>query len=344
MQVADRPGNWHSLDETGESIEKNQTDRISESTENTEKSQTDGTNPVVYMPKVLVQSYQCTVLSSVSNEEESDGSISPGDKFSLSITLVNTSKTESVKNMAVKMTLPEENFVLCSASDSQYIDTLYAGSTVTVTYHLQTDLSVSQGQYDIGLDYSYADSEATEYTSSGVAKVMVGKSVEMKFDSPQLPAEVEIADVIETSVQAMNLSRSTVYNVRTEIEADGLVPAGTIYIGDIEAGMAASASTQISITGLTQSDYPYGKTSEVVKCYYEDEAGNEYTETGEFQTEIQSAFSEQSEEEEDQPGQWWVIMIIIAIIIEILMVAVLVKYVKKHKGWRKDESMDQYMD
>ena len=62
----------------------------------------------------------------------------------------------------------------------------------------------------------------------------------MQFDDLSFPSEVVVADVVEAKVQAMNLGRSKIYNVRAEIAADGLKPQGTIFIGDMEAGTAAN--------------------------------------------------------------------------------------------------------
>ncbi len=73
----------------------------------------------------------------------------------------------------------------------------------------------------------------------------------MQFDDLSFPSEVVVADVVEAKVQAMNLGRSKIYNVRAEIAADGLKPQGTIFIGDMEAGTAATGSTQVSVSSLS---------------------------------------------------------------------------------------------
>lgn len=71
-----------------------------------------------------------------------------------------------------------------------------------------------------------------------------------------ISSEAEIGDTIEAQANAMNLGKGTIYNVRGEIEADGLTPAGTIYIGNIEPGSMGSATTKVVVDGLKTKQVP----------------------------------------------------------------------------------------
>ena len=139
---------------------------------------------------------------------------------------------------------------------------------------------------------------------------------------------------MEAKVQAMNLGRSKIYNVRAEIAADGLKPQGTIFIGDMEAGTAATGSTQVSVSSLSGSKL-YGNTEGTVTYYYEDESGKEYTEEVTFTTTIKSPFSNQKEETTpDNTNQWWVIM---AVILGCIAVAAGMIIVRKIHLKKQDE-------
>ena len=257
-----------------------------------------------------------------------------GDEVKADIVLLNTSKENTVKNMTIAVTADTESFTLLSQSDSVYIEKLAPQEEKTITFSYRINAKTAAGQYDLELAMDYADGEGNTYSTSGKAKITVQQSSEMQFDDLSFPSEVVVADVVEAKVQAMNLGRSKIYNVRAEIAADGLKPQGTIFIGDMEAGTAATGSTQVSVSSLSGSKL-YGNTEGTVTYYYEDESGKEYTEEVTFTTTIKSPFSDQKEETTpDNTNQWWVIM---AVVIGCIAVAAGVIIVRKIHLKKQDE-------
>ncbi len=276
-----------------------------------------------FAPKVIVESYK------FSKDE-----ILSGDEITAEITLLNTSKENTVKNMMVAVTADTESFTLLSQSDSVYIEKIAPQEKTTISFSYRVNAKTAAGQYDLELAMDYADGDGNTYSTSGKAKITVQQSSEMQFDELSFPSEVVVADVVEAKVQAMNLGRSKIYNVRAEIAADGLKPQGTIFIGDMEAGTAATGSTQVSVSSLSGSKL-YGNTEGTVTYYYEDESGKEYTEEVTFITTIKSPFSDQKEETTpDNTNQWWVIM---AVILGCIAVAAGVIIVRKIHLKKQDE-------
>ena len=276
-----------------------------------------------FAPKVMVKSYK------FSKDE-----ILSGDEITAEITLLNTSKENTVKNMTVAVTADTESFTLLSQSDSVYIEKIAPQEETMITFSYRVNAKTAAGQYDLDLAMDYADGDGNTYSTSGKAKITVQQSSEMQFDELSFPSEVVVADVVEAKVQAMNLGRSKMYNVRAEIKADGLKPQGTIFIGDMEAGTAATGSTQVSVSSLSGSKL-YGNTEGTVTYYYEDESGKEYTEEVTFTTTIKSPFSDQKEETTpDNTNQWWVIM---AVVIGCIAVAAGVIIVRKIHLKKQDE-------
>ena len=268
-----------------------------------------------FAPKVMVKSYKY-----------SKSEILPGDEVKADIVLLNTSKENTVKNMTIAVTADTESFTLLSQSDSIYIEKIAPQEETTISFSYRVNAKTAAGQYDFDLAMDYADGDGNTYTTTGKAKIMIGQSSEMQFDALNFPAEVVVADVVEANVQAMNLGRSKIYNVRAEIVADGLKPQGTIFIGDMEPGTAATGSTQVSVSSLSGSKL-YGNTEGTITYYYEDESGKEYTEEATFTTTIKSPFSDQKEETTpDNTNQWWVIM---AVVIGCIVVAASVIIARK---------------
>lgn len=270
-----------------------------------------------FAPKMMVESY------SFSKTE-----IYPGDTVTAHIVLRNTSKENNVKNMTVSISAENENFTLLSKSDSVYVDSIKAQDTYTVSFEYRIGAAVASGQYDLELSMDYADGDGNTYTASGKAKLDIVQEAKMQFDPLVIEKEVTVADVVEAKVQAMNLGRSKVYNVRAELSADGLIPEGTIFVGDMEAGTAASNTTQVSVSSLS-GDNLYGQTQGVVTYYYEDECGQEFKESAEFSVTIQSPFSEKQQVEEDDANQWWMVMAVIGILVVAFLIVFTIRKIRR---------------
>lgn len=228
---------------------------------------------------------------------------------------------------------PPEGFTLLSPSNAVYIGDLKSGATKEVTFEYQAGISVLPGQYDFGITCDYAYGKGAVNSDTGTAKVTIGEHLNVQFDDIQMPAEAIVSDTVTASLQAMNLGKTTIYNVRATIEGDGLNPGGTLFIGNIEPGTAASSSIQVTISGLTESSVTYGDTKGTVTYYYEDADGKEYSETREFHMTVKSPFSDHSDEPEDEPQQWWMIMGIIGAVIILFIAVFVIRYVKRRKNY-----------
>lgn len=285
-----------------------------------------GSEAPVFAPKMIVQS--CT-----SSKED----IQAGDEVTLDITLRNTSSSESVRNMTVTIGDEGEFLNLLSPTDTIYVDSVPAGQTCVVSYKYKILASAAPGAYGLTVSMDYADSKAASQSAGGKIRMMVAQAVKMEFDAPVLDGEVQVGDVVNVQMQAMNLGRGTVYNVRAVIEADGLVPEGTLFIGNIEAGKTASGSTKVNISGLSGANL-YGRTEGTVTCYYEDENGKEYEKKMDISTTIKTPFSNKEEMKTDDTGQWWTVMAVIAGILAVFVVTVILKSIKRN---RKEEAEEE---
>ena len=271
-----------------------------------------------FAPKMIVQSCK-------SSKDE----IQAGDEVTLDITLSNTSSTETVRNMTVTIGDEGEYLNLLSPTDTIYVESLSAGQTCVVSYKYKILSSAVPGAYGLSVSMDYADSKGASQSASGKIRMMVFQSVKLEFDPLVLNSEVQVGDVVIAQIQAMNLGRSKVHNVRAVIEADGLAPEGTLFIGDIVAGKTATGSVKISVTSLSKGSSLYGETKGIVTYYYEDENGKEYEKTGDFITNIKTPFSNTTKEESDDTGQWWIIMAVVVGILFFLIIGMILHGIRR---------------
>lgn len=307
----------------------NITDGIDENAETATEAVTE--EPVSFVPKVLVE--DCRITS---------GTACAGNEMEVTVTLRNTSKEDSIQNMTVTVAAPEDYFTILASSDSSYVGSIPAGGTVDVILRYQVNPETPQGQYSLALSMDYADSKGNTYSCGGNAKININQQVKVEFDPIQYASDAKLGETISIAVRAMNLGRGKVSNVRAVIECDGLVPEGTIFIGNMEGGTTASAEITAQVTALSKGTGSFGDTEGTVTYLYEDEAGKEYTLTEAMQFSVRSPFSEVKEEEEDDPFQWWIIVSVLGGLILISAAILMVQMFLKKKAEREEMEEIQY--
>lgn len=273
----------------------------------------------VFTPKILVSSY------SFSNSE-----IKQGDTVTAEVVFINTSKTDSVKNMTVALSTGEK-LELVSKTDSIYIESVGANETFTVSYDFKVDMSAAEGQYNMTFSLDYADYEGRTYTSTSNIKINVGQLMKVQFDNLVIPETVEVGQTVEGTTQVMNMGKGKIYNVRAELSVDGLKTDKTLFLGNVDSGSALSGSMEITAIGRSGNSY-YGETEGVLTFYYEDESGNEFNQSVDVKTNIVApTYSEMNVEAKDEAGQWWIIMAVIVSIIIIMCIVIAFRNVKKKR-------------
>lgn len=285
------------------------------------QSTADPAQPAVFSPKVVISGCQF-----------SKDAIQAGDEVYAKITLTNTSNTETVRDLTVAVSAPPEYFTLLEQSDTIYVPSIPANGSTDVQLRYRIQASAPQGQYELELTMNYADTNANVCSEKGKVMVWVNQPLKVQADKLSFPEKVEVADVVEASLQVMNFGRSRVYHVRAVMEADGLFASGTLYIGDLEPGMMGTGAVQVSVGSLSKEDSPYGKTDGVLTIYYEDENGQEFSEELSFQTAIQSPFSEETPKKEDRAGQWWVIMGVLAGVLVLFAAGMFIQKKTRRRG------------
>lgn len=257
----------------------------------------------------------------------SDSKVLCGKKSTAKLTLRNTSKTDSVHNMMVTVS-PGENVELLGATGSHYVERLGADGICNISFVFRVNATAPCGQYNIGVTMDYADSKGSSYTVEGAVKVSAGQQVQLETAPVNMPQKIQLGETVELQTQAMNLGMGKLYHVRAMVEADGLMPSGTAFIGDMEAGTSMTGCVELTAEGLS-GDSLYGTTQGKIIFYYEDEMGNEMTQEQIFETSILSPLSENDEEEPaDDTRQWWVIMAVIAVF---LAQAAVIFFVRRSK-------------
>lgn len=179
--------------------------------------------------------------------------------------------------------------------------------------------------------------------------------IRIEFDSPNIPASVNAGDTFPINLNVFNMGRGMVNNVMCRVEAPGLIPEGSSFLGHMEPGAGKTAGIFVFVgtknmsssgegeTKETDADgEKYGKVSGVIHVSYEDEFGQEYKEEIPFDTNINPPVvpepSPEPEEEQPRASQWWVSVVITGLIIAGLTAGIAWKQKKQRERIRIDKA------
>lgn len=287
--------------------------------------------PVFFSPKIIVESYNCTLIPGTGKEDTqgSSAALYAGSSIRLNIKLKNTSKNTDIKNMTVSISMPDSNFELLSISDTKYYETFKANSTITVSYDICIGDKAPGGQYTFPITYDFADERGGGGAGSGYAKIRVSQPIEVEFTQVVMAPQVVVGDTVLLNFQALNMGNESVYNVRAKLSGNGFTPLETMYIGEIAGNNQGNGTMKIQMSGL-RGDAIYGNTKADITFYYEDKEGKEYTQTQEINTSITSPFTPETDEEEVE-NQWWIVVVIIGILISGFAIAFTVRTIKRSR-------------
>lgn len=232
--------------------------------------------------------------------------IESGDEFSFTVILKNTNKAKFVQNMTVTVGCEAEGLSLVADSNVFYYDYLKAGGTLEVPLSFRCSENTAAGRYHISLDMSYDNPDAVVLSSVGQIELNISQKVMMDLEVGSIPGEMNAGDSMSIPIQALNLGRGKVYNVRCSVEAAGVTTPSSLFLGDLEGGTAASGELNI-FAGMVNPDGEtdterYGYTSGKIIMTYEDEGGEEQLMEKNFSVTIQplqisGGFTEDGEDE-----------------------------------------------
>ena len=197
------------------------------------------TEAPVHQPKLIVEGHTITPTD-----------VMAGGTFALNVTLKNTSDSQSVQN--IKITAKGDTTDLIPEDDtgSTYIQKIGSGKTADFLVKMQVRPDAKPGPQKVLLAIDYENSKATAFTTSEEIIVQVKQPIRLEYDQPTIPESVNSGDTITISMNLMNMGKSTLYNVRCTLEAPGLIPEGSIFLGNMESGTSKTGDIYVFVGTL----------------------------------------------------------------------------------------------
>ena len=280
-----------------------------------------------------------------------------GDTFVLTLHLKNTSKRTAVSNMQIDLSAPTagmdaastyEAFLPTSGSNTLYVEQIGANGVADISIEMTAKADLTQKPYAIAVNMAYEDSDYTAYTAS--ANVSIPIKQEAKFDigtMEVLPMDISVGGQSNVMFSIFNTGKTTLYNVQVKFEGDS-ISGGDIFIGKIDPGATGNVDTMITGAAETADD---GMVKAII--YYEDDAGNVYTQESEFTLWVYEDSYEEDMMYEDimieESGGSGILGIVVAVIVVlvaggVVTAVIIIRKKKKKEQTELEAELDEDLD
>ncbi len=283
----------------------------------------------MHQPKMLLES--CSL---------SGADLEAGQEKTLTAAFQNKSDTQAMYNL--KVTASVDTNAIRLTKNSWYFSKVAPGESIEISDEILVEQTAADGAASLSFDFEYEDKNGTSASGKESVALSLVQPVSVELEMETVPAVLYASDTVELSVQAMNLSRTGIYNVRMSLSGEGLFPKEDVFIGNMEAGTQGNGTMQVYVGTRTMQEIgndpgegdaeKYGPVSGTVTLQYEDRLGETHTVTKEYESEIKKPeVLSLKVEEEPEANSWW-ISIAAALIAGLAGVALLLLWKLRRKN------------
>lgn len=175
----------------------------------------------------------------ISNYNYGNASVIANEVFTLSMTLKNTSKTQTVKNIKVSISSDEGTFIPHNTSSSFYIDSIAANSSITKSIELMTKPDAAEKTVSVSVDMSYEDAKGTPVSAKDIISVPVVQERKIEIDEVQQLGELYVGEAGNLSIKYYNMGKNTLNNLIIDVEPseDFAFPQSPkMFVGKFDSG------------------------------------------------------------------------------------------------------------
>lgn len=265
---------------------------------------------LIRQPRLLLESFNL-----------SEKALNAGDQADMELVFKNRSSSQGIYNL--KVSFSTESPSIQFEKKSFYFSGVNPGADITINSKVSITKDAKDGPVPVTVSFEYEDVKGKAATGTESIEIRVAQPVTAVLDCEGIPATVYSTDTIDLAVRVQNLSRTGIYNVRVDLEGQGMFPKEEIFVGNMDAGTMAEGTMSIYVgtrtmkasgqdEGTDESEM-YGKVSGKLTLSYEDLQGNIYQETSEYQTQINKPEIQSLKiETPKKANSWWYSVFVVA--------------------------------
>ncbi|OEH86702.1 hypothetical protein BHU72_00030 [Desulfuribacillus stibiiarsenatis] len=159
-----------------------------------------------------------------------------GKDFALSISLLNTHNSGSIRNITVNVSADGDVFSPVNSSNTFYIQAIDAQSRAERTLTLKPAIDAAFKTHNLHLDIQYEDAEGKQHSTKEVIGIPVMQEVRLMAGQIELPPEAMIGNPIPISTEYYNAGRANIRNLIIRLEGDFDTRDRSYYVGNMDAG------------------------------------------------------------------------------------------------------------
>ncbi|MEG2521048.1 MAG: hypothetical protein RSA86_06920 [Christensenellaceae bacterium] len=192
-------------------------------------------------PKIIISNYTITPEKAYA-----------GEKFKVDVTLENTSKSSSVKNITVTYKSVTADMIPGDNANTEFIDKIGADATAKFSFSMEARADAKAGPQKIDIAIAYEDSKATPLTATDEITVQIRQKIRLEYDQPKFPPQAYMGDAITATLNLYNKGKNTLYNVTVKLDVPGIKPDSSAFLGNMESGASKTADIYASVAAAPQ--------------------------------------------------------------------------------------------
>ena len=243
------------------------------------------------------------------------GSLDVGTDGSLSLTISNSTTTQSIMDGEITVT-DSTGEILMSGSNRLSVPEILPGKSETVTIPMTVKGNASISPHTLEVKFSYKvlgkDAEWKETFT-----VPVTQAIRLEQGGVQLPTAIA-GELGNMTLPLMNMGKGELRNVLVKLEADGVMAAQSVLVGT----MAAGETKQAKLTFTPKLD-SVGTHSGTVTITCEDAYGNTFSQTLDVTLTVDEPIPEvelQQEEEKEKMSPGTIVLIVLCVLMAACLV------------------------
>ena len=238
------------------------------------------------------------------------GDLNIGSEGSLSLTIINSTTTQSIMNGEITVT-DSSGEILMSGSNRVQVNEIPPGKSETVAIPMSVKGNASISQHTVEVQFSYKvlgkDAEWKETFT-----VPVTQTFRLEQGGVQMPAAIA-GELSNMTLPLMNMGKGELQNVLVKLEMDGVLDAQSVLVGTMVAGETKQA--KLTFTPKLNSA---GTHSGTVTITCEDAYGNAFSQTLDVTLTVDEPIPEvelQQEEEKEKMSAVTIVLIVICVLL-----------------------------
>ncbi len=208
-----------------------------------DKTDGDG-NLIVTTPKIILEGYSITPQNP---DDLESGRLFAGEKFSLKLSILNTSSEEAVKN--IQLNLSNEGGIILPAdngSNTVYIDRIGSGETVEKTLVFQSAPDAEAKAYSLVAKFNYESAKTLKaYDATETITMPISQRMRVRIDEPMVYGDAMLDQSTPVSFSLYNMGKSTIYNCMVDLEGEGIKMEESFYGGNVTSGNTMRADFNV---------------------------------------------------------------------------------------------------